>query len=225
MNFQRRQLTLQDRIDLYHATFPNLPLPMMVIPTKDGGKITGAWEIGHLYAGSRYYGSYPGNMLQRVCAMFPDLGFSKGETHKQPLHMFSGSLPRGSYLRFDGREFTPQERVDNAAITGDAENAAEIIRAHPLWKDHKFYGILADPPYSLPDAIKYGYPKLVNYKKVLGECYKLLEPGGWYLHFATRPPIHCGKYWIMRLFLGIGVGSNKLIRGLWGYEKRAEVAA
>lgn len=205
-------LQLQDRVDRYFQAFPKAPEKSInVIQTPDGlGKITGTWEIGRLFQGSKYYGSFPGNFLRRVSAMFP-------EPPENTLHLFSGSLPAGRYFKADGKI---QDLTDPKHVFGDAADLYRAFREHDLGKAAKIRLILADPPYSQVDAVKYGFKKLVNYKAVLGECHKLLEPGGWLLWLATRAPIYANKNWRMSFLVPIYCGTNKIIRALWGFQKK-----
>lgn len=113
------------------------------------------WVMGNNYKGSGYYGAYPPNYVKRVMALFPDAG--------RVLHLFAGSLPPGNYIRFD-----IQGRVE---VLGDAHELSSRLLCH------HYDLILADPPYSEEDATHYGHP-LINRNRVVGECAKVLEPGG-----------------------------------------------
>jgi len=170
-----KDLTPAERAELYHKAFPNFP-PLRA----DGRWIDGMWVLGNNYRGSGYYGSYPPQYLRRVMALFPDA--------ERILHLFSGSLPPGAYVRFDAR---------GGDVTGDAEQLS--VHFHD-----RFDLILADPPYTAEDANYYGLP-MVNRTKVLRECEAVLEHGGYIvwldqvLPMFTKNQLHlCGLIGIVR---------------------------
>ena len=141
--------SLIERAEFYKNKFPYWPTPRA-----DKRWLDGVWLLGNNYKGSGLYGSYPPNYLKRIMSLFPDA--------KRILHLFSGSLQKGNYIRFDINK--PSD------IIGDA---------HKLpFKPNSFDLILADPPYSLEDAKHYGKP-LINRNKVVFQCSSILEPKGY----------------------------------------------
>lgn len=170
-----KNLTLAERAELYHKAFPDFP-PLRV----DSRWIDGMWVLGNNYRGSGYYGAYPPQYLRRVMGLFPDA--------ERVLHLFSGSLPPGNYLRFD---------VKGGDVTGDAEQLSTHF--------HECFDlILADPPYTAEDANHYGSP-MVNRTKVLQECEAVLEHGGYIvwldqvLPMFRKDQLHlCGLIGIVR---------------------------
>ena len=215
MKFERKLTEVSRMAALYHAAFPKYP-PLQVVTAADGGgRIEGLWTIGHSFRNKfPYYGGFPGNLLKRMMSMFP------GKASRNMLHLFSGGLPGGDYLRYDARQFETKEYVDNALVRGDAENLYDTLQASPWWKDVLFDLVIADPPYTQADAVKYGFEKLVNYKKVLAEVHKVLRPGGWLLWLATRIGIYSNMNWRLGLIVPVYCGTNKIIRCLWGLQKR-----
>lgn len=139
------------RAAFYAAKFPQWPAPRA-----DSRWLDGMWIMGNNYKTSGYYGAFPHTYLDRVNSMFPDA--------ERVLHLFSGSLPAGNYIRFD--------RINGADVLGDAEKLSSYF------PDRKFDLIHADPPYSVEDCEHYGCA-MVNRNKVIGECCKILEPGGY----------------------------------------------
>lgn len=163
------KLTLEARAALYHQAFPKFP-PLMVW----NGRIEGALMfMGNNYKTSGYYGAYPHGYLERIMSMFPD--------HKRPLHLFSGSLPPGPYVRFD-------RLPEHADVVGDAEKLSSYF-AHKSGKYQQFDLIIADPPYSQSDAEHYGVP-LCSRSKVIKECLKVLAPGGFLVWLDQVWPMH-----------------------------------
>jgi hypothetical protein len=180
-----KPLSLQQRCDLYGSTFPWPPPRTNHDETVwlDGNRwISGIWVLGNDYRGSGYYGAYPPNYLKRVLALFPDAA--------KVLHLFSGSLPPGNYVRFDLN--------GQGDVAGDAHDLASYFRPN------QFDLVLADPPYSSEDAENYGSP-LIKRNRVLAECVKVLQPGGFVVWLDQVLPMFrkcelhlCGAIGIVR---------------------------
>lgn len=145
-------MKLRDRALLYSKAFPDYP-PLRV----DDRWLDGMWVMGNNYKGSGYYGAYPPTYLKRIMSLFPDA--------EHILHLFSGSLPKGDYTRFD---INP----DLADIAGDAHKLSEYFNTGA------FDLILADPPYSAEDAEHYG-TAMVNRNKIVEQCEIVLASGGY----------------------------------------------
>ena len=170
-------IPLSWRAEFYHQAFPKFPMPRT-----DDRWLDTMWVLGNDYKGSGYYGAYPPNYLKRVMSIFPDA--------TNILHLFSGSLPPGNYIRFD-RQGTPD-------IVGEANQLSSYF------PNTKFDLILADPPYTQEDAEHYG-TTLVNRNIVLKECRKLLQVNGYIvwldqvLPMFKKTELHlCGLIGIVR---------------------------
>ena len=103
----------------------------------DDSRVVGMWIMGNDYrGGSAKYGSYPAGYLKRIKALFPD--------KKQVLHIFSGHVDTNilSGMTVDVDESTEPDYVD------DAQTLTKV----PL---EKFDLVMADPPYSVEDAMHY----------------------------------------------------------------------
>lgn len=144
-------LAPEERVKFYSDKFPDWP-PLRVI----GRWIDGIWIMGNNYKTSGYYGAYPHTYLDRITCLFPDA--------TSILHLFSGSMPPGNYIRFDAK--------DGADTIGDAEKLSEYFQPG------QFDLIYADPPYSVEDCEHYGCA-MVNRNRVVQECCKILQPGGY----------------------------------------------
>jgi len=165
-------MILEDRVGGYNTTFAKYPKM-----TYDKGWIMGCWSCGNSYGNATdYYGAYPNGYLKKIRSLFPEA--NQDET----LHLFSGSLGLQSDIPFDGIKFDCSQAV-KADVVGDATELSEHFE-----KD-TFKVILADPPYQKEDAEKYGV-KLVNKKKVIHECYKILQPGGFLIWMDERLPMY-----------------------------------
>lgn len=155
--------TVQYMADNYNESFPNYP-PLV----HTDRWLYGVWMIGNDYRNkTTFYGAYPARYLDRVMSMFPDA--------QDILHLFSGSLPKGNYIRFD--------MVQEADIQGDAH---ELSAYFP---PESFDLILADPPYSGEDADRYGTP-MVNRNTVVKGCYKILKPLGFLVWLDCVLPMY-----------------------------------
>jgi len=164
-------LTLQDRADAYAQAFPQWPESHF---WRAGRWLYAFWEIGNDYRNkTAYYGAYPARFLDRVMAMFPDVG-------SRVLHAFSGSLPPGPYDRCDMAQ--PAEfqcRVESLPA-----------RVGPVWPL-----VIADPPYSKADAAKYETP-MINRRAVLAALAKVTQPDGHLVWLDTVWPMHSKRDWI-----------------------------
>ncbi len=172
-----KNYSLADRAMFYNKAFPKFPAPRT-----DDRWLDSIWVLGNDYRGSGYYGSYPPNYLKRVQSMFPDA--------TSILHLFSGSLPPGNYIRYD--------------IQGDAEAIGDAKDLSLFFELESFDLILADPPYTQEDAEHYGTP-LISRNTVLKECAKILEPNGYIvwldqvLPMFRKDELHlCGLIGIVR---------------------------
>ena len=126
------------------------------------------------------------------------------------LHLFSGSLPSGNYVRFD----VPAKEAE---VTGDAHNLSAYfpIRTFDL--------IYADPPYSIEDCSHYGCA-MVNRNRVLAECAKILEPGGFVVWLDQVLPMFRKKDLHMCGVIGVVKSTNHRFRVVTFFEKVSSVA-
>lgn len=185
----RRELTLQERCEHYQETFPDWVAPRVV-----RGRIEGVWVLGNDYRrrgpARKLYGAYPPNYLKRVEALFPDL-------HCQRLlHLFSGSLEPGPYVRADALQLA-DVRCDAQALP---------------FRDGVFGWCCGDPPYSVEDAKRYQVP-MPDRRKVLPEVHRVLRSGGWLIWLDTIWPIHKTQdVWALRGHIAIVRSQNHRVR-------------
>lgn len=184
-------LTLQQRAEHYAKAHPKWP-PLRC----DGRWIDGMWIMGNNYKTSGYYGAYPHTYLERVMSMFPDA--------KAILHLFSGSLPKGPYVRFDRLQ---------GDVVGDAEKLSDYFIG-------PFDLILADPPYSVEDCEHYGCA-MVNRNKVLAECVKMLQPGGFVVWLDQVLPMFRKVELEMCAVIGMVKSTNHRFRVVTMFRKNA----
>lgn len=186
-------MDLWDRVDNYNKHFYKYPRMWF-----DKGWMLGIWNCGNNYQGSGYYGSYPPKYLERISALFPDC--------KKILHLFSGSLPSGDYIRFDRRQELEPD------VVGEAEQLSNYF------KTESFDIIYADPPYSEEDAKHYG-TSLINRNKVLKECHKLLRPNGFLCWMDQVLPMYSKDDFKRVGEIGISRSTNHRVRFVFIFRK------
>jgi len=192
------KLTLEERVENYRRTFPNYP-PVVLF----GRWLYGIWIIGRNYKSrKKYYGEYPPTYLKRVHSLFPDA--------KRVLHLFSGVVKKGFWkieVKFD---INPQVHPD---VVGDAHRLSEFF------PENSFDLILADPPYSHEDAMHYGVP-MINRNKVILECYKVLEKGGFLCWLDQVLPMFNKSMFELVGTIGIVRSTNHRFRILSIFRRR-----
>ena len=203
-----KNLSLAARAASYAEAFPDWPAPRT-----DARWLDGMWLMGNNYKatghdarGRSFYGAYPPGHVKRVLALFPD--------HERLLHLFSGSLPGDpSYARFNN-ELSP---VGRQAM--DREGQAESLSSH--YPPGTFDLVMADPPYSTDDAKHYG-TLMVNRRRVLGEVYRVLEPGGHLVWLDTQLPMFRKDLWSLWGLIGVVRSTNHRVRLISFFQRRAD---
>ena len=135
-----------------------------------GKRLQATWFLGNNYQNaSTYYGAYPPMYWKRIQTFI--------RPNDKVMHLFSGSLPKGDYVRVDMDE----------TLEPDIVCKSEEIDAHV---DHNSFDIVfADPPYSKADSqigYKGNYP---NKKKTLSAVSKILKPNGLLVWLDTCLPM------------------------------------
>ena len=135
--------------------------------------------------------------------MFPDA--------KKVLHLFSGSLPPGDYVRFDCREELAPD------VLGQAHDLSEHF------KPGQFDLILADPPYSNEDADRYGSP-MVNRNKVMQQCSSVVRSGGHLVWLDQVLPMYRKTTWLHWGTIGIVRSTNHRFRVASFFQRQGRLA-
>lgn len=164
-------MTIAERVAAFNTTFGDWPASHVWAAQEQGRDVIyGIWKVGQDFRNrSQLYGAYPHRYLERCWALFPDM------VGGRVLHAFSGSLPRGPYVRMDLLRW---RRPDVAAdVTA------------PPFADGSFDLIFADPPYSPADAHEYGTP-MVNRLAATKGLARILRPGGFLVWLDTNWPMH-----------------------------------
>jgi hypothetical protein len=190
--------SLKARAELYAKKFPQYPDSHLYVG-KDGKRLYGMWFGGQNYRNKTvYHGAYPPGYLGRVTALFPECD--------PVLHLFSGSLPPGDYIRFDLLEHL------DAEMYGDAHKLSDYF------DENTFEVIYADPPYTDEDASKYGTPA-VNRNVVVKECAKVLKPGGFLVWLDQVLPMYRKDTFSMVGSIGFVRSTNHRFRVITIFQK------
>ena len=190
------------------------------------GMVTGTWMIGACYKNPNpLYGAYPHGYLERVHAMFPDA--------QKILHVFSGGLTKENACRAawpdwfcNGTDLTGAEIYrELQCITN---HSIELVDIHgpdqgryPTWQgdllnmpeewNDRFDLILADPPYSAEDAVKYDCPP-PNRRKIMEALHRVAKPGGNLVWLDQCWPQHKKAQWKTWGTIGLVRSTNHRMR-------------
>ena len=185
----------------HYAETTGFPPCMTVGPTGEGyGLMIG----GNNYSGNGYYGGYPPNYLRRMRALFPE--------KLRAIHVFAG--------RVDLTDF-PGDTLDSNAdlqptFVADAHTMGDV----PLGQ----YDIaLADPPYSVEDATRYGTP-MIDRKRVLTALERL--PVGAHLVWLDQAmPMYRKDTWAVEAEITFRRSTNHRYRVMIVFRRLADIAA
>lgn len=191
----------------YSESFPERP---PLASTQEW--VTGTWCIGACYKNPNpLHGAYPHGYLERVHAMFPDA--------RSVLHAFSGGLRP---------EMALGHLVESAPSATVAEISIELVDLHgpeqgryPTWRGDvlampeewagRFDLILADPPYSVADAEKYGV-KMPNRRDVMRALRRVCQKGGNLVWLDQVWPMHRKDQWKCWAHIGLVRSTNHRVR-------------
>lgn len=200
-------LTLDQRVRNYGETLGRkwpASTPTLY-QTGDGAlAFQGFWVIGNDYRNaSSYHGAYPRGYLTRMACLFPDT--EPGRL----LHAFSGSLPKGPYVRCD--------------LMQPSELACDVIDLPNYCEAGWYTHVYADPPYTKSDASKYGTP-MINRGKATAALAVVVAPGGFLIWLDTVWPMHRKALWRTVGQIAVRRSTNHVMR-LASVFQRTEVAA
>lgn len=166
----------------------------------DKGWLMGVWVLGNLYKRqSGLYGAFPGNLLKRVQALFPD--------RTETLHLFSGSLLSG-----------PNEvTLDCQSYLGVSPSVFGLAQRLPFLPE-TFDFVLADPPYSAKDAEHYQTPMIAR-GPVMREIGNVVRPGGFLCWLDAVRPMYNKAMWKQIGAIAVLVSTNTRVRCLSIFER------
>lgn len=213
------------RADLYNKAFPARP-PLVF--GGSSGMVVGTWMIGACYKNpNNLYGAYPHGYLERVHAMFPDA--------RRILHVFSGGLKvqEAGELAWPGLSesiLTIQETtgINAGIILADQGYNINLVDIHgpdqgryPTWQGdvldmpeewaERFDLVLADPPYSTADAVKYDCPP-PNRGKIMRALRKVTAKAGNLVWLDQVWPMHRKAEWKTWGTIGLIRSTNHRVR-------------
>lgn len=141
-----------ERIDSY-AKVTGFPESLFLAAD---GRLVGTWILGNDYrVKSEYYGGYPNTYLPRVKSLFPD--------KVRTLHLFSGMVDTEAFPG-DTVDLTLSAALRHPSFSGmHYTDDAQTLTRVPL---DTYDLVLADPPYSVEDAIHY-QTSMVKRNKVM----------------------------------------------------------
>jgi hypothetical protein len=161
----------------------------------EDGWCTGTWVLGNSYGKkSDYYGAYQGNFLKRIAALFPD--------RRRVLHLFAGKVDISA---FPGDTLDCRPELEHTWCSN-----AETCDGVPL-ADYDF--VLADPPYSVSDAERYG-TAMVNRNKVIRTLSEGLRPGACVVWLDQVYPMYAKARLEPEALIGISGSTNHRFRVL-----------
>jgi hypothetical protein len=197
-------LTMVERRAAYCAAYPKFAASHGSIIQEQGRHVWCAtWLIGNDYRNkTNFYGAYPRGYLDRIAAAFPD---SIGRP-ESVLHAFSGSLPPGPYARCDMRQ--------------DAEFPCRVEELPEVADGRMWTLVFADPPYSAPDAEKYGTP-MVNRGRALRALATVTALGGHVVWLDTTWPMHRKDQWRTVGRITVVRSTNHRVRMATIFERQA----
>lgn len=151
------------------------------------------WFLGNNYQNNTsYYGAYPPMYWKRIQTFLT-------ETDKV-VHLFSGSLEKGNYIRVD---MNPDMNPDIVCKSEDLHNHIEA---------NSIDVIFADPPYTKADS-NIGYKgNFPNKKQTLHSCHKVLKPNGIVVWLDTCLPMFKKTEYKLIGVITIIISTNHRVR-------------
>lgn len=168
------------------------------------GRIVGVWIMGNNYQrAADYYGAYPHGYLRRVRALFPDAG--------NVLHLFSGYVSVSEF---------PGDTVDiNPELNPTYIDDAQTLNNVPLGE---YDLILADPPYSVEDAVHYK-TSMVQRNKVMQALGYRCQPGATVVWLDQTLPMYRKDQWEIIGLIGMMKSTNHRFRMVTIFRNRRVV--
>lgn len=204
-------MTLQERVAAFNWTYRKWPSSHLHVVREAGRDVIyGRWLIGNDYRNkSRFYGAYPAGYLERIEALFQDIPLvapdDTGGGRLTTLHVFSGSLPAGPYVRCD--------------IKQEAEIQDSVYDLQP--RPHGTYElILADPIYSPLDAKKYGTP-MTDRRRAIAALARVARPGAFLVWLDTQWPMHRKAVWPTVGRIALTRSTNHRFRDITIFQRAA----
>ncbi len=192
-------MTLHERCLAFNAAYAKWPASHLSLVSESRQPVIyGRWLGGADYRNKTRY-------LERVMALFPDV------PRKHVLHVFSGSLPAGEYLRCDSHQ--PSELQCNVYDLPRVRFGGASKLPQPRL-------ILADPPYSPEDAKKYGTAG-VDRCRATAALAEIVNPGAFLVWLDTCWPMHNKRQWRTVGRIALTRSTNHRLRDVTIFERQA----
>jgi methylase of polypeptide subunit release factors len=134
-------------------------------------------------------------------ALFPEAG-------SDVLHVFSGALPAGPYVRLDLHESRGADIVGN------------VYDVRAIFGERRFRLIVADTPYTPADCKRYDVP-MVNKRRAIAALAEVAAPGAFLAWLDTSWPQHRKSQWKTVGRILIQRSTNHRVRVLTLFERAA----
>ena len=158
------------------------------------GRVVGMWIMGNSYrGGSARYGSYPAGYLKRIRALFPE--------KRRVLHLFSGDVQKGLFLT--------EHTVDiSRDTTPDYIDDAQTLTKVPI---HLYDLVMADPPYSVEDALHYQH-SMIKRNVVMRTLGQRLRKGAHVVWLDQVLPMYRKDQFAIEAVIGMVKSTNHRFR-------------
>lgn len=199
-------MTLAERAQAFNDAYSKWPASHLRVVQEQGHDVLyGRWVLGNNYkAKTEFYGSYPPGYLPRVAVLFPDIEpISVSDGRLTTLHVFSGSLPEGTYVRCD--------------LLQPAELQMDVRLLEPS-RDGRYDLIVADTPYSAEDAKRYGTAMPAR-GHVMRALARVARPSAFLVWLDTCWPMHRKAEWSTVGRIAITRSTNHRIRDLTIFQR------
>jgi hypothetical protein len=195
-------LSWQDRIDNYVRV---TGFPRSIFVAEDG-RVVGTWILGNNYkVKTGLYGGYPAGYLRRVASLFPD--------RQRVLHLFSGKVELDKM---------PGDTVDlNPEMTPTFLDDAQTLEHVPV---ENYDLIVADPPYSESDAMRYG-STMVKRNRVVKALASRMTLGARLVWLDQVLPMYANRYFEIEAVIGIVKSTNHRFRVVTIFLRRDQDAS
>lgn len=162
--------------------------------------VYGMWIIGNSYKKkTAYYGAFQGDILKRFAALFPD--------KQHVLHAFSGMVDT---------TVLPGDTVDlRRELNPTFVDDCQTLNAVPL---ERYDLVVADPPYSETDAMRYG-TAMVERNKVL-QALQRLPIGAHVLWLDQVSPMYAKAMFVKEALIGVTGSTNHRFRIITIFRRR-----
>ena len=222
-------ITPEQRAGFYNRRFPKR------VPLVGDGMVVGTWMIGACYKNPNpLYGAYPHGYLERVHSMFPDARnilhvFSGGLTLDPAADAAAGD----TLLTRETCSYADQYKALRRPTCGcrtcwSKWQQIELVDMHgpeqgrfPTWQGDlfdmpeewagRFDLVLADPPYSAEDSIKYDCPA-PNRGKIMRSLRRVCKRGGNLVWLDQVWPMHRKAEWKTWGTIGLVRSTNHRVR-------------